>query len=104
MTGMQDDQVAPCLMHPVQDGRRCTNLQTFQALPVLLVQFDERIAAIVDGDAIIAPGAKLVDLSDKTCLPGLINTHVHLGVLRRRVACGCIGVGIMNGMTEPAVS
>ncbi len=36
---------------------------------------DGRIIAIKDGA--VRPAAQLLDLSDYTCLPGLINTHVH---------------------------
>lgn len=39
---------------------------------------DGRLAAIVDGEAEVGSGITLLDLRDKTCLPGLINTHVHL--------------------------
>lgn len=46
----------------------------------MVVMKNERIVAIVDGDAAVRPDAQFLDLSDKTCLPGLINTHVHLGV------------------------
>jgi imidazolonepropionase-like amidohydrolase len=44
----------------------------------MVVIRDERIVAVVDGDAAVKPGARLLDLSDKTCLPGLTNTHAHL--------------------------
>ena len=36
-----------------------------------------RISTIVDGSAEVRPGMTFLDLSDKTCMPGLINTHVH---------------------------
>ena len=36
-----------------------------------------RFATIVDGTAEVRPGMPFLDLSDYTCLPGLINTHVH---------------------------
>ncbi|MDH4126961.1 MAG: amidohydrolase family protein, partial [Gammaproteobacteria bacterium] len=44
----------------------------------MVVIRDGRVAAIVDGSAEVRPGMTLFDLSDKTCLPGLINMHVHL--------------------------
>ena len=44
----------------------------------MVVIRDGRIAAVVDGNAEIRPGMTLLDLSESTCLPGLINTHVHL--------------------------
>ena len=44
----------------------------------LVVIHHGRIAAIVADDAEIPLGMPFLDLSDSTCLPGLINTHVHL--------------------------
>jgi len=44
----------------------------------MVVIRDGRIAAIVNGDAEVRPGITFLDLSESTCLPGLINTHVHL--------------------------
>lgn len=38
---------------------------------------DDRIVSIEDGYAAV-PGARVVDLRNKTVLPGLIDTHVHL--------------------------
>ena len=46
----------------------------------MVVIRDGRIAMIVSGDAEVRPGMTLLDLSEKTCLPGLINAHVHLGI------------------------
>ncbi|MGI9271839.1 MAG: amidohydrolase family protein [Woeseiaceae bacterium] len=44
----------------------------------MVVIQDGRISNIVDGDAEVRPGMEYLDLGDKTCMPGLINTHVHL--------------------------
>ena len=44
----------------------------------LVVMHHGRIAAVVGGSADVPPGMPLLDLSEHTCLPGLINTHVHL--------------------------
>lgn len=44
----------------------------------MVVIQDGRFIDIVDGDAKIRADTDFLDLSDKTCLPGLINTHVHL--------------------------
>mgnify|MGYP001814529302 CR=1 FL=1 len=43
----------------------------------MVVIRDGRIAMVVDGSAEIRPGMPFLDLRDNTCLPGLINTHVH---------------------------
>lgn len=44
----------------------------------LVVIKNGRIAAVVAGNAELPPGMPLLDLEGHTCLPGLINTHVHL--------------------------
>jgi imidazolonepropionase-like amidohydrolase len=46
----------------------------------MVVIEDGRITSILDADADIPSDIEILDLSDRTCLPGLINTHVHLGV------------------------
>lgn len=40
-----------------------------------------RFAMIVDGNAEIRPGMPYLDLSDHTCMPGLVNAHTHLAIL-----------------------
>jgi imidazolonepropionase-like amidohydrolase len=44
----------------------------------LIVIRDQRISAILPGDDPSMRGAEILDLSDHTCLPGLIDMHVHL--------------------------
>ncbi len=44
----------------------------------LLLVNDERIAAIVSDSETIPDATEVVDLREHTCLPGLIDTHVHL--------------------------
>jgi imidazolonepropionase-like amidohydrolase len=46
--------------------------------PLLLIE-DGRITAVDKGGVEPPPGAELLDLSDATLLPGLIDVHVHLG-------------------------
>ncbi len=46
--------------------------------PSTITVTDGRITAIVDGLARVDTGAKMIDLSTKTVLPGLIDSHVHL--------------------------
>lgn len=45
---------------------------------VSILVHDDRIVAVKPGFVAAAPGATLVDLSAKTVLPGLIDTHVHI--------------------------
>lgn len=47
----------------------------------LLVVRDGRIANILPGHARIPATTPLLDLRDYTCLPGLIDTHTHIGIL-----------------------
>src|SRR5581483_544893 len=46
--------------------------------PLVLIE-DGRIAAVHPGRREPPPGTEMVDLGDVTLLPGLIDTHVHLG-------------------------
>ena len=46
--------------------------------PSTIVVDNGRIVAVTDDKVRIEPGAKVIDLSDKTVLPGLIDSHVHL--------------------------
>lgn len=47
----------------------------------LIVIRAQRISAILPGDDPSMADAEILDLSDHTCLPGLIDMHVHLDVL-----------------------
>ncbi len=47
----------------------------------LVVIRDGRIANVLPGHAKIQASTPLLDLSDYTCLPGLIDTHTHIGML-----------------------
>jgi imidazolonepropionase-like amidohydrolase len=46
--------------------------------PLVLIK-DGRITAVESGDLDPPPDAEVVDLGEVTLLPGLIDTHVHLG-------------------------
>ena len=46
--------------------------------PSTIVVVDGRIQSVADGLQPAPAGARLIDLSNRTVLPGLIDTHVHL--------------------------
>lgn len=52
--------------------------QTPRGATTIVVQ-DGKIAALNDGFLPAPAGAKVIDLKDKTVLPGLIDSHTHLG-------------------------
>jgi imidazolonepropionase-like amidohydrolase len=46
--------------------------------PVILVEGDTIVAVGSEGDVPVDPKAQVIDLSDKTILPGLMDAHIHL--------------------------
>lgn len=62
----------------VHAGRLITDASKPAAGPSTITIADGRIAAVTAGLAPPPAGARLVDLSSKTVLPGLIDMHVHL--------------------------
>ena len=46
--------------------------------PSTIIVDNGRIVSVTDGLTRVEPGVAVIDLSDKTVLPGLIDSHVHL--------------------------
>ena len=46
--------------------------------PVDVIVVDDRIERVAPQGATLLPDARVVDLTDQTCLPGLIDAHAHL--------------------------
>ena len=73
--------LAPVLAHGATTALQCGRLVDVRALQVLeqrtIVVEDKRIARVVSGFEAPA-GATVVDLRGQTCMPGLIDLHVHL--------------------------
>ncbi len=47
----------------------------------LVILRGERIDSVLAGDAVVPDEAESVDLSEYTCLPGLIDTHTHIALV-----------------------
>ena len=62
----------------VYAGRVITDASKPAEGPSTVTITDDRITAITPGRAAVPAGAEVVDLGDKTLLPGLIDLHVHL--------------------------
>jgi imidazolonepropionase-like amidohydrolase len=62
----------------VHAGRLITDASRPAQGPSTITITDGRITAVASGLSPAPAGARLVDLSSKTVLPGLIDTHVHL--------------------------
>ena len=71
---------APALAETVvvHAGRLIADAGKRPAGPSTITIVDGKISSVADGHLPAPAGARLVDLRDKTVLPGLIDTHVHL--------------------------
>jgi imidazolonepropionase-like amidohydrolase len=69
---------APAETVVVHAGRLITDAARPAAGPSTITIVDGKISAVSAGLNPAPAGAKLIDLSTKTVLPGLIDTHVHL--------------------------
>ncbi|MBK9090689.1 MAG: amidohydrolase family protein [Holophagales bacterium] len=64
----------------VHAGRLVDGVSAAPREMVTVIVEGERIADVVAGYRVPAPGEKVLDLSDATVLPGFIDLHVHLGM------------------------
>lgn len=62
----------------IHAGRLIDGVSDEVRLRMTVVVEDDRIVAVEPGFRPAAPGADLIDLSDATVLPGLMDMHVHL--------------------------
>ncbi|HZF94226.1 MAG TPA: amidohydrolase family protein [Allosphingosinicella sp.] len=62
----------------VHAGRLITDPAQRARGPSTITVVDGRITAVTDGHQPAPAGARLIDLSSRTVMPGLIDTHVHI--------------------------
>lgn len=62
----------------IHAGHVITDASKPERGPSTITVTDGRITTIVDGLSRVEPGTRAIDLSTKTVLPGLIDSHVHL--------------------------
>lgn len=62
----------------IKAGRLIADARSGSGAPALILVEAGRIKAVLPADSPMPAGARLVDLSDATVLPGLIDSHVHL--------------------------
>ncbi|MFN3370609.1 MAG: amidohydrolase family protein [Sphingomonadaceae bacterium] len=68
----------PAPITAIKAGRLIADPSRDRGAPALILVEGNRIRAVLPADAPVPEGARLVDLSDATVLPGLIDLHVHL--------------------------
>lgn len=62
----------------IHAGRLIIDASVAASGPSTITVIDGKITAITSGLSAVDPGIRLIDLSTKTVLPGLIDSHVHL--------------------------
>lgn len=62
----------------IHAGRLIDGVAKLERRQVSIIIHDERIIEVRDGFVAPAPGVELVDLTNKTVLPGLIDAHDHI--------------------------
>ncbi|MDP8994151.1 MAG: amidohydrolase family protein [Pseudomonadota bacterium] len=72
--GPRDDR--PVIV--IHAGRLIADASQRPRGPSTITVVDGRIQSVADGHTAVPVGSRLIDLSDRTVLPGLIDTHVHL--------------------------
>ncbi len=78
----------------IHAGRRVATAAGAVRERVTIAVDGERIAAVVAGSRAPAPGDTLIDLSDATVMPGLMDMHVHLtGEQSRRSELDAVKMG-----------
>jgi imidazolonepropionase-like amidohydrolase len=68
----------PAGVTAIKAGRLISDARSGAGGPALVLVEAGRITAVLPADSPVPAGAKLVDLSDATVLPGLIDSHVHI--------------------------
>jgi len=95
-SGAAQNATAPATLTVIRAGTLIDGTGSAPKKSQLIFVRGQRIEKVADGSAEIPPGAKIVDLSGATVLPGLIDSHTHIFLWGEDPAKGGYDVNILK--------